>query len=105
MLAVVPKRSFGIGSFTRQQVKAFGRSLPFYELETGPCGSQVSAEGLDIRQSQAGLPRNAKEASLRGTAFHLLELALGIRLVCGFGQQLGPGNGKGESGGQITCPK
>ena len=72
MRAAVPERGFGLLSFPRQKMKASSRSLPFQKLKVGSRGSQISADGLSICQSQARLTLQPKEALLSGTAFDLL---------------------------------
>ena len=59
-------------------MKASSRSLPFYKLKVGPCGSQVPADNLGICQSQARLPLQPKETFLSSIAFDLLQFALGL---------------------------
>jgi hypothetical protein len=103
ILTAVPKGSFGTGSFARPQVKAFGRGLPLYKFKVDVCGGQVATNYLGICQSQARLPLQAKQASLRSAAFDLLQFAFSFSFLCGFGKQFSSSNRKRESGGQIAC--
>ena len=86
-------------------MKASSRSLPFYKLKVGPCGSQVPADNLGICQSQARLPLRPKETFLSSMAFELLQFAIGLGVRSGLGEQLASRNSEGESSRQIAGSK